>query len=301
MQTNKYKTYQKTPIILMVILLSYLAGQIINAVLMQSLSPELSVKIMSLSENDVNEISLLKILQFISAVFSFLIPALIISKLFTQDAKPYISYRQSPGIWYYLLIPVLLISVMPLMNIIIQWNESIVLPESLSNMEVKMKEMEASSQKMIELLLSGNSFLTISLNFILIALLPALGEEFLFRGVIQKHGKELFKNSHIAIFVAAFLFSAIHFQFYGFIPRLLLGMVFGYLVYFSGSIWPAVFAHFINNSMAIAVCYLSKTSEIAAETNTFGTKASDIYFVISGLVLAGVVSWVMIKRYRVAE
>lgn len=301
MPTNKYKTYQKTTIILMVILLSYLAGQIINAVLMQSLSPELSVKIMSLSENDINEISLLKTLQFISAVFSFLIPALIISKLFTQETKPYVSYRQSPGIWYYLLIPVLLISVMPLMNIIIQWNESIVLPDSLNNMEVKMQEMEAASQKMIELMLSGSSFLTISINFVLIALLPALGEEFLFRGVIQKHSKELFKNSHIAIFISAFLFSAIHFQFYGFIPRLLLGMVFGYLVYFSGSIWPAVFAHFINNSMAIAVSYLSKTSDIAAETDTLGTKASDIYFVITGLVIAGVVSWVMIKRYRVAE
>ncbi|HOZ30257.1 MAG TPA: CPBP family intramembrane metalloprotease [Bacteroidales bacterium] len=280
-------------------MLSYLAGQIINAVLMQSLSPELSAKIMSLSENDVNEMSLLKILQFISAVFSFLIPALIISKLFTQDAKPYISYRQSPGIWYYLLIPVLLFSVMPLMNIIIQWNESIVLPDSLSNIEIKMKEMETSSQRMIELMLSGNSFLTIILNFVLIALLPALGEEFLFRGVIQKHCKELLKNSHIAIFVAAFLFSAIHFQFYGFIPRLLLGMVFGYLVYFSGSIWPAVFAHFINNSMAIAVSYLSKTSEVAAETDTFGTNASDIYFVITGIMLAGFVAWIMIKRYKV--
>lgn len=299
MINQTYKKYQKTFFILLIILLSYLAGQIINAVLMQSLSPELSAKIMSLSENDVNEMSLLKILQFISAVFSFLIPALIISKLFTQDAKPYISYRQSPGIWYYLLIPVLLFSVMPLMNIIIQWNESIVLPDSLSNIEIKMKEMETSSQRMIELMLSGNSFLTIILNFVLIALLPALGEEFLFRGVIQKHCKELLKNSHIAIFVAAFLFSAIHFQFYGFIPRLLLGMVFGYLVYFSGSIWPAVFAHFINNSMAIAVSYLSKTSEVAAETDTFGTNASDIYFVITGIMLAGFVAWIMIKRYKV--
>lgn len=301
MQTEKFKIYQKTPIIVVVILLSYLGGQIINTVILSSFSPDISTKIMSLTASDINEISLLKTLQFISALFSFLIPSLIIGRLFCQTDKPYFNYKNSPQVWYYLLLPVLLISIMPLMNILIQWNESLSLPDSMIDWEIKMKEMEGSSQQMIELMLSGTSFFAIAINIILVAILPAVGEEFLFRGVLQTHFKELFKSPHLAVFIAAFLFSAIHFQFYGFIPRLILGMIFGYLVYFSGSIWLAVFAHFVNNLMAILVKYLSNSSDIVAETETFGTKASDIYFVIIGLIVAVAIAWVLIKRNRVAD
>lgn len=296
LQTERLKTYQKTSIIFIVFVLSYLAGQIINSVLMSSFLPELSTKIPLLTDSDMYEISILKTLQFISALFSFLIPAIIINKLFSNKEESFLSYKTSPTVWFYLLIPVFLISIMPLMNIIIQWNESIVLPDSMSSMETKIKEMEGASQKMIELMLSGTTVYSILINIVLVAILPALGEEFLFRGILQKHFKELFGNPHIAIFVAAFLFSAIHFQFFGFVPRLILGMIFGYLVYFSGSIWPAVFAHFFNNFMAISVTYLSKSNEIIAETDSFGTKAADIYFVLIGVLFASLIGWIMIKK-----
>ncbi|HNQ67160.1 MAG TPA: CPBP family intramembrane metalloprotease [Bacteroidales bacterium] len=263
---------------------------------MSSFLPELSTKIPLLTDSDMYEISILKTLQFISALFSFLIPAIIINKLFSNKEESFLSYKTSPTVWFYLLIPVFLISIMPLMNIIIQWNESIVLPDSMSSMETKIKEMEGASQKMIELMLSGTTVYSILINIVLVAILPALGEEFLFRGILQKHFKELFGNPHIAIFVAAFLFSAIHFQFYGFVPRLILGMIFGYLVYFTGSIWPAVFAHFFNNFMAISVTYLSKSNEIIAETDSFGTKSADIYFVLIGVLFASLIGWIIIKK-----
>lgn len=301
MRNQEFKLYQKTSLILIIILLSYLAGQIINAIIMSSFAPDISEKIIYLTKSHVNEIWVLRLLQFISASFSFLIPALIINRLFSQNNRSYISSDHSPALWYYLLIPVLVFSVMPLMNIIIEWNESIVLPDILADVEAKMKEMEDSSQQMINLMLSGTSSFIISVNIILVAVLPALGEEFLFRGVIQKHLKELLRNYHIAIFISAFLFSAVHFQFYGFIPRLLLGMVFGYLAYFSGSVWPAVFAHFFNNLMAILVTYLSDTNEIIAETDSFGTKSSDIYFIIMGVILTGLIFWIMVKYKRREE
>jgi len=99
-------------------------------------------------------------------------------------------------------------------------------------------------------------------NLLLMALLPALSEETLFRGTLQQmmyKGTSSISTSnnspntkqHVAVWVSAILFSAIHFQFYGFVPRMLLGVLFGYLLLWSGSLWLPILAHFTNNAMAV--------------------------------------------------
>jgi membrane protease YdiL (CAAX protease family) len=135
------------------------------------------------------------------------------------------------------------------------------LPESMQSLEQNFKAAEESSKNMVNVMISGTSISALIINILLVGLLPAVGEELLFRGVIQKHLAAMFKNQHVAIFIAAFLFSAVHFQFYGFIPRLMLGMIFGYLVYYSGSMWTAIFAHFFNNSMAVIAIFLQNSEK----------------------------------------
>ena len=90
----------------------------------------------------------------------------------------------------------------------------------------------------------------------MIAILPAIGEEFLFRGVLQKLFCRLFKSDHLAIWLTAFIFSFFHFQFFGFVPRLILGLIFGYLFYWSGTLWLPVVAHFINNAVPTIQAYI---------------------------------------------
>ncbi len=295
-QQYNLKLHQKSTIIIFCIFVSFIVGQFINAIISQNLAPGIFEQIGTLTKDNVFEINLLKGLQLVSSLFTFIIPSLLIGFIFSQSGKPFLNLKSSPTVWYYLIIPVFLFAIMPLMNVIIQWNASLSLPQSLSGVEQNMKAMEESSKNLIELMISGTTGIDLFINILLVGLLPALGEEFLFRGVLQKHLGEWFKNPHIAIFLAAFIFSAIHFQFYGFIPRLILGIIFGYLVYVSGSIWPAVFAHFFNNTLAVVALYYTNIGKLSGDAESFGTKPSDIYIVLIGIVVAGFTGFLLFRK-----
>jgi hypothetical protein len=137
--------------------------------------------------------------------------------------------------------------------------------------------MEDSAARLTELFLVTDTTRDLMMNLLMIAILPAIGEEFLFRGVIQRLFTEWTRNNHIGIFLAAFLFSFIHFQFYGFLPRFMLGLFFGYLLFWSGSLWVPVTGHFINN--ALAVLYYHYTGNPGEETalETIGTSGNSNY------------------------
>jgi len=131
-------------------------------------------------------------------------------------------------------------------------------PSAFSGIEKWMKNMEDAADLMIKRFIQTNSPGGISFNILMIAIIPAIGEEFLFRGVLQKIITSLTKNYHWGIWIAAFIFSALHFQFFGFIPRIILGALFGYLLVFTGSLWIPIFCHFINNLTGVIFLYLEK-------------------------------------------
>ncbi len=144
-------------------------------------------------------------------------------------------------------------------------NESMSLPESLSGLESMMKSMEESLAEVTEYLTTFDSLGKMISGFIVIAIIAGIGEELIFRGLIQRKLYSLFKNPHLAIWVAAFIFSAIHMQFYGFIPRLMLGALFGYFYYWSGNIWVPIAAHIFNNGFAVVLYYFYHQGTIGEE------------------------------------
>jgi membrane protease YdiL (CAAX protease family) len=157
-----------------------------------------------------------------------------------------------------LLLPAFLLVMvfMPLNSKFIEWNASMTLPESLSGIEIWMREKEDQLAMLTAFLTSYNQPIQLFTALFVVAFLPAWGEETLFRGIIQRKLVQQLGNPHIAIWLSAAIFSAIHFQFYGFLPRMLLGAVFGYLYYWTGSLRIAVFAHFINNGFVLVMMYL---------------------------------------------
>jgi membrane protease YdiL (CAAX protease family) len=150
----------------------------------------------------------------------------------------------------------LVVSFIPFNDLVIQWNSAISLPESLAGAERWMKEMEEKAKVLTEVITNFSSTPRLLAGFLVIAVMPAIGEELMFRGLLQGKLQSLTRNTHVSVWVAAILFSAIHLQFYGFIPRMLLGAMFGYLYAWSGNLWLPILAHFVNNGFTILMVYL---------------------------------------------
>ena len=138
----------------------------------------------------------------------------------------------------------------------IEWNQNIVFPEALSGLEEKLKALEDTLAKTSEFITNFDNTGQLLLGLVVVAIIPGIGEEFVFRGLIQNHVYGISKNIHVAIWVSALLFSLFHMQFYGLVPRMLLGALFGYLYYFSGNIIYPIIAHFFNNGFTLVMLYL---------------------------------------------
>ena len=137
--------------------------------------------------------------------------------------------------------------------------------------------------------------LPILINLVVMAVVPAIGEEFLFRGLLQRLFTSFFKNRHASIWVTAAIFSAIHMQFYGFLPRMMIGAMLGYMLVWSGSIWVPVTAHFINNALAVIFSYINTGGDLNLNPDTLGTTAEQWPASLISIVLT---IWILLTMYR---
>lgn len=190
-------------------------------------------------------------LQFLSATGIFLLPALATAWFCSTNPKDYLSIRPLPkaAIWILTFISMFLLS--PTISLIGALNQQMTLPDWMAPLEEWMRRQENLAQQVTEIFLQNSSLPTLIANLIVIAVTAGITEEFFFRGALQRILEKWTPNHHLVIWVAAILFSTFHLQFFGFIPRLLLGAYFGYLLYWGKNIWIPVFAHFVNNAFAV--------------------------------------------------
>ena len=188
---------------------------------------------------------------FFQAFAVFILPGLLFIFLFYPGRKlAYLDIALPPKLLTLLLAGVFLFASLPLVNLMFQANTMIALPEW-------MRSMEQNALGIMQSLLEMDHFGIFLLNLLLIAVLPGIGEELLFRGILQKQLAILFRNPIAGIWVAAILFSAAHFQFEGFLPRIALGLVLGYLYYWTRNLWVPIFVHFLNNGFQIGYLYFT--------------------------------------------
>ncbi len=185
-----------------------------------------------------------------------------------------------------LLTAFIIIFFMAVDSVVIEWNAEWKFPAFAHDLEVMARNLEEQATKVTSFLTEFESVSQLIIAIIVIAVLPAVGEELVFRGIVQN---ELFRgtrNIHFAIWFSAILFSAMHFQFFGFVPRMLLGALFGYLYYWSGSLALAMFAHFVNNGISVVALYFYRQG--AFDYNLESTEAAPANVVVlSVLVTAG--------------
>jgi membrane protease YdiL (CAAX protease family) len=156
--------------------------------------------------------------------------------------------------------------------------------------------MEQSAAELTRAITETDSPTVLVFNLLLVAIVPALGEEMIFRGLVLPIFRKWTGKLHLAVWLSALLFSAMHMQFFGFLPRLVLGAVLGYLYVWTSSLWVPVIAHFTNNALALILIFYMAKGEIPKEVDEFNPGASDlIWLIVSLAVLAGLFGYVYRK------
>ena len=191
-----------------------------------------------------SEIDAVKFIQMFSSIGLFITPTLLYAYLCDFDLKLKLNFNRQTLI---LSIAIMLL-ISPFIAFIYEWNLSFNIPNW-------MLVFDNNAEKITKHFLKMNTIGDLFFNLLVMAIIPALGEELLFRGYLQQKICHWLDKPHFAIIITAILFSAIHMQFQGFLPRFVLGIVLGYLFYWSGSLWLPIIAHFLNNAIAVTFAY----------------------------------------------
>lgn len=240
----------------------------------------------------------LKWLQLLQTVCTFLLPPVLCAWLWDADHRPlrWLGLERSASWQVYMLAVAVMLCGLPAINLLADLNSRIELPESLSALEDKLRMQEETAAALIERFLEAENGWEMLLNIGLMALMPALSEEMTFRGVFQqlmsRRSSAVSPRTHTAIWVSAFVFSAVHMQFFGFFPRMLMGAMFGYVFVWTGSLWVPMLMHFTNNSVAIIAYYVSGGGVDEKNwADTIGAGSTWWLGVLSLMAVGGLLVW----------
>jgi uncharacterized protein len=197
----------------------------------------------------------LLILQAATASGAFIVAPVLYLRIFErQDIRVLFQWRQHYAASILITLG-LVLAFMVVDTWVIQWNMAIKLPSWLKTFEIWAQEKEATLQKITILLTTFRSLSELGIGILVMGVVPAIGEELLFRGLVQNLCHKLTNNVHLAIGISAFVFSAIHLQFYGFVPRFLLGMLFGYIYWWTKDLLFPMVAHLFNNTAILLMLF----------------------------------------------
>ncbi len=282
---------------LFVILVSFLVFMIISVIAaLPFVGIESMMKLSSVNEmTNPETMKVLKYFQVVQSFGLFIVPPIILGWLYYGKFLEYLYLDKSFKSASVLLVFVMMFFAAPFVNLVGELNANMAFPEWLSGVEQWMKNAEENAEMLTKAFLKVDTTGGLLFNIFMIAMLPAIGEELLFRGVIQRIFTNWTRSNNWGIWISAILFSALHMQFYGFVPRMLLGVLFGYLLVWSGSMWLPVIAHFLNNAIAVIGYFLIDKNLIKPELEDIGSDSGSYYMAAISLGLI-VLFMLMIKR-----
>jgi membrane protease YdiL (CAAX protease family) len=227
----------------------------------------------------------MKLMQLFSAIGLFIVPPLVYGVFTSKTPLKGLGLKSFPKPRNYMLVLIFMVVLTPFLSWIIELNANMVLPDFMSGIEQWMRDSEQNAEQITKAFLTFNGVGSLIYVLLIVAVVPAVGEELLFRGVLQKIFINWTKNVHIGIWVSAILFSALHMQFFGFFPRFLLGLLFGYIFYWSNSLWLPILGHFINNGTVVIVAFLYP--EFLNETESvFAEDSMSMLYYIGSLIVS---------------
>lgn len=245
-----------------------------------------------------DEVTYLKASQVLSLIGLFIFPAVSSAYLFSDNWKKFLYLDQPVRIDKLLYTGVLALTMQPFLSWIVYWNNQIKLPAFLSGVETWMQNMETQMNDTVQLLLVTNSFGTFLVNVLIIAVLTAIGEEFFFRGTLQRMLTDATKKPYLAAIVIGILFSIIHFQFYGFFARAFMGIFFGIMVVNSKSLLLPIVAHAVNNAYGVFMYYYCTKNDIPIETFDNPSEPPTLWIVAVSLLVSALIYRTILRIIR---
>ncbi len=248
--------------------------------------------------NDPYALIVLKAGQIILSILLFVIPPVFFAYYVSGDVKSYLKFRSPARPESFIYTAFAVLAATPLINLLADMNGKMHLPSALSGIETWMRQKENDAAVLTEAFLKMDSSSALLVNLLMIAVIPAIGEEFMCRGVMQRLFSGWMRNRHAGVWLAAVIFSALHFQFFGFIPRMLLGAMLGYLFLWSNSIWLPVTAHFVNNGSAIIISYMNSHGILRANLDNIGAGENEWRLTMLSSAVFGGLLYAIFKREK---
>lgn len=250
-------------------------------------------------ERMMNSAASMRMAMAIQTICLFVVPALAFTYLCQSKPKEYLKVENKFQLPLLFFAIVFIIAVQPIIFTLSYYNQQLSLPDSLAPLEEWMKNSEASASASLNLLFEDHTIFGLIFNLLVLAVVAGLGEELFFRGCIQQIMQKIFKNTHAAVWIGAVIFSAMHFQFYGFFPRVLLGAFLGYIFVWSANIWIPVIIHTMHNAINIILTYILYKTPEYDQMEAFSFDSNTI-LIISSLVVS-VLSLFLIYRNKIAR
>ena len=235
-------------------------------------------------------ISYMRYMQFITMFATFFLPAVLLALSVKQSAGSFLYINRPLDAKRMILLVALFFILLPLINALMFWNQSLHLPESMAGLEQWMRDKEEQLGMITQKFVGSPALSVYLVNMLVMAVLPAFGEEFIFRAILIKWFNKRM-NIHWSIFLSAVIFSAIHMQFLGFFPRFFIGLVLGYVFYWSGTLWASIWLHFLNNGMMVTAYFLLARGYISGDPDTLGSIDNIPVLMVDVLVFFAAMYW----------
>lgn len=233
----------------------------------------------------LDDIAAIRCSVVLQNLLAFIAPALLMPLLVYGKDNWSFSIGRRAGVPPYVWVILIYIVAVPAINCLVAWNESLTLPGWLSPVEEWMKNSEASAKVVTDKLMADNSVAGLAVNIFCMGILTGIGEELFFRGALQNVLAGNFRNKHIAVWAAAVVFSAFHLQFYGFVPRMVMGAIFGYAMLWTGSVWVPAVAHALNNISVVVLTYLINAGVADEDSVSIGVADGFPWLALTSAVL----------------
>lgn len=240
-------------------------------------------------------VNAVKTMQIVSTIIMFFIPAYVTARIVTKKPFAHLGLKGGIKINRTVLAILIMLAALPLVGALAELNKAIPLTASLKKFFDNMESQYAEQVKLMATFKTPTDYI---IAIFIIALMPAIVEEVFFRGALQSSITRTIKVPWLAIIITSIIFSVVHFSWYGFIPRVALGMVLGYIFYYTGNLWYSIIGHFFNNALMVTILYYQYMKEKKIDMEV-GETAPWWAGVISAAVLIGL--FILLKKFSATK